>query len=128
MLVFPVVLALLGDNPMQSEFASHIGLRGRRFCRVCDVQAGKRRRRRKGDDDEDSDLGEDGDDDDDDDIPPLPPIEDDDDDPRPSSPALSVGSRAGTGHPRYEWTVPGIVDRLSAFIKVRDLSQVNVDY
>ncbi|PBK63272.1 hypothetical protein ARMSODRAFT_1024021 [Armillaria solidipes] len=37
-LVFPVVLAMLGDNPMQSEFACHIGLRGKFFCRVCDVK------------------------------------------------------------------------------------------
>ncbi|KAJ7929641.1 hypothetical protein B0H13DRAFT_2228460 [Mycena leptocephala] len=30
-LVIPEVLALLGDNPMQSEFACHIGLRGKLF-------------------------------------------------------------------------------------------------
>ncbi|CAK5274493.1 unnamed protein product [Mycena citricolor] len=34
-LVIPEVLALLGDNPMQSEFACHIGLRGKFFCRAC---------------------------------------------------------------------------------------------
>lgn len=39
-LVFPVVLALLGDNPMHSEMASHIGLQGRLFCRVCKVSRG----------------------------------------------------------------------------------------
>ncbi|TEB36454.1 hypothetical protein FA13DRAFT_1600926, partial [Coprinellus micaceus] len=32
---FPLVLALLGDNPMQSEFACHVGLRGRKYCRAC---------------------------------------------------------------------------------------------
>ncbi|KAJ7694731.1 hypothetical protein B0H14DRAFT_3659912 [Mycena olivaceomarginata] len=32
------VLALLGDNPMQSEFACHIGLRGKLFCRACWVK------------------------------------------------------------------------------------------
>lgn len=34
-LVIPSVLALLGDNPMQSELSCHIGLRGKLFCRVC---------------------------------------------------------------------------------------------
>lgn len=33
--LIPSVLALLGDNPMQSEFASHIGMNGKLFCRVC---------------------------------------------------------------------------------------------
>jgi hypothetical protein len=33
-----MVLALLGDNPMQSEFACHIGLRGKLFCRACWVK------------------------------------------------------------------------------------------
>jgi len=37
-LVFPVVLALLGDNPMQSEFACHIGMRGKLFCGACWVK------------------------------------------------------------------------------------------
>ncbi|KAH8081293.1 hypothetical protein BXZ70DRAFT_1068335 [Cristinia sonorae] len=37
-LVIPFVLALLGDNPMQSEFACHIGLRGKFFCRNCWVK------------------------------------------------------------------------------------------
>ena len=37
-LVFPVVLAPLGDNPMQSEFACHIGMRGKMFCGACWVK------------------------------------------------------------------------------------------
>lgn len=37
-LVIPSVLALLGDNPMQSEFACHAGLRAKFFCRICMVK------------------------------------------------------------------------------------------
>ncbi|KAJ3877317.1 hypothetical protein F5051DRAFT_440725 [Lentinula edodes] len=37
-LVIPVVLAMLGDNPMQSEFACHVGLAGKFFCRCCFVK------------------------------------------------------------------------------------------
>ncbi|KAI0639900.1 hypothetical protein C8Q77DRAFT_1045284 [Trametes polyzona] len=37
-LVLPSVLALLGDNPMQSEFACHIGLQAKLFCRNCWVK------------------------------------------------------------------------------------------
>ncbi|KAH9948702.1 hypothetical protein B0H21DRAFT_890351 [Amylocystis lapponica] len=37
-LLVPFVLALLGDNPMQSEFACHIGLAGKFFCRNCWVK------------------------------------------------------------------------------------------
>jgi hypothetical protein len=58
-LVIPSVMALLGDNPMQSEFACHIGLRGKLFCRACwvkgfdglevdDVRDGVREPRREG--------------------------------------------------------------------------------
>ncbi|KAA1469056.1 hypothetical protein DENSPDRAFT_756058, partial [Dentipellis sp. KUC8613] len=37
-LCIPWILALLGDNPMQSELSSHIGLTGKFFCRVCHVR------------------------------------------------------------------------------------------
>ncbi|KAG1833238.1 hypothetical protein DFJ58DRAFT_632431, partial [Suillus subalutaceus] len=37
-LIIPSVLALLGDNPMQSEMACHIGSMGKYFCHVCKVK------------------------------------------------------------------------------------------
>lgn len=37
-LLIPTVLAMLGDNPMQSEFACHVGLAGKFFCRCCWVK------------------------------------------------------------------------------------------
>ncbi|KAH9851930.1 hypothetical protein C2E23DRAFT_780036 [Lenzites betulinus] len=36
-LVIPWVLAFQGDNPMASEFASHIGMCGKCACRVCEA-------------------------------------------------------------------------------------------
>ncbi|CDO68416.1 hypothetical protein BN946_scf184815.g63 [Trametes cinnabarina] len=56
-LVIPAVLAVLGDNPMQSEIACHVGLAGKLFCRNCmvrgkevaaDVDVGAVRTRRDG--------------------------------------------------------------------------------
>ncbi|KAG6835924.1 hypothetical protein H0H93_013289 [Arthromyces matolae] len=37
-LMIPSVVALLGDNPMQSELSCHVGLMGKYFCRVCQVK------------------------------------------------------------------------------------------
>jgi hypothetical protein len=37
-LLIPSVLALLGDNPMQSELSCHIGMHGKLFCRCCFVR------------------------------------------------------------------------------------------
>lgn len=37
-LVIPWILAFLGDNPMASEFASHVGMKGKCLCRVCHVK------------------------------------------------------------------------------------------
>ncbi|EIW86698.1 hypothetical protein CONPUDRAFT_69138 [Coniophora puteana RWD-64-598 SS2] len=37
-LLIPVVLAVLGDNPMQSELACHVGMKGKFFCRNCWVK------------------------------------------------------------------------------------------
>uniref|UniRef100_A0A8H7XVA1 Uncharacterized protein n=1 Tax=Psilocybe cubensis TaxID=181762 RepID=A0A8H7XVA1_PSICU len=34
-MIFPPVFALLGDNPMHSEFACHIGMQGKYFCQIC---------------------------------------------------------------------------------------------
>lgn len=38
-LVIPSVLAMVGDNPMQSEFACHGGLKCSFFCRACWVES-----------------------------------------------------------------------------------------
>ncbi|KAF5341196.1 hypothetical protein D9611_006121 [Ephemerocybe angulata] len=101
-LIFPVVLALLGDNPMQSEMAAHIGLRGRKFCRACHVERGKHHR--VPGEDEDSDDFDDDDDDDDTDA-------DTDTEPRPPTPASPGPPPAGpsataTAHPESRPATP----------------------
>ena len=37
-LIIFAILAMLGDNPMQSELACHVGLQGKLFCRNCWVK------------------------------------------------------------------------------------------
>ncbi len=47
-LVIPWILAFLGDNPMSSEFASHIGMQGKCFCRKCKVRGADTKNRPAG--------------------------------------------------------------------------------
>nr|VWO97023.1 Uncharacterized protein [Ganoderma boninense] len=51
-LVVPWVLAFLGDNPMSSEFASHIGMQGKCFCRRCKVKGSDAKNRAEGEEGE----------------------------------------------------------------------------
>ncbi|KAJ7161533.1 hypothetical protein C8R46DRAFT_835290, partial [Mycena filopes] len=39
--IIPWILAFQGDNPMSSEFASHVGMKGKHFCRICKAKSDK---------------------------------------------------------------------------------------
>lgn len=95
-LVFPAILAMLGDNPMQSEFACHRGLMAKLFCRICKVKRGK----------------EDGEDYDDE-------SGDEEEVARPDDDASSVGSRAGGKKKRQVIeSLEEMRDRVMRFLKV----------
>ncbi|KAJ7634017.1 hypothetical protein B0H17DRAFT_1164135 [Mycena rosella] len=107
-LVIPAVLALLGDNPMQSEFACHIGLRGKYFCRACWV---------KGSDNLDEEDGEDP--------PPVPQNAGagSDAESQASSDAGSDTSQQPTGkvksrRKKIKESLDQMVERAKSFVKI----------
>ncbi|KAJ7923558.1 hypothetical protein B0H13DRAFT_1707124 [Mycena leptocephala] len=111
-LVIPEVLALLGDNPMQSEFACHIGLRGKLFCRACWVKGT----------DALNPTGADG--------PPVNTGNESDGGSIASSANESdqsdaqgseTGSKKGKGRKKVKETLGAMVQRVKAFVKIGTL-------
>jgi|SRR5882762_1839504 len=51
-MLIPWILVMAGDNPMQSEFASHIGLSGTCFCHACSAKGADKQNRPPGDEGE----------------------------------------------------------------------------
>lgn len=96
------VLALLGDNPMQSELSCHIGMRGKFFCRICMV---------KGPDaaDRQNSSGEDPDDPNDGSESDASSVLDSEDD---------EGSNTRKTRGRKAETMQEMVDRVKRFVKV----------
>ncbi|KAJ6459108.1 hypothetical protein C8R47DRAFT_1059420 [Mycena vitilis] len=102
-LVIPEVLALLGDNPMQSEFACHIGLRGKLFCRACWV---------KGHDAMDGDDGEE---------PNKQPAGGSDGGSIRSEGGSVAGSEGTKKVKKFHESMSHMVDRVKAFTKIGKL-------
>ncbi|KAJ3829433.1 hypothetical protein F5880DRAFT_396644 [Lentinula raphanica] len=95
-LLIVCVLALLGDNPMQSEFACHIGLRGKFFCRTCWVK-GKDASADKGEEAVDGESNEEG---------------------AGHSDATSVASTGGKKkRTKFKESLQTMVSRVKAFVK-----------
>lgn len=96
----PAILALLGDNPMQSELSCHMGMMAKLFCRICLVKG------RDADDEEEDEAG---------------PMADDgmSDDGRESpGPSESGAATSGKRRKRPMEKFDDMVDRVKRFLQV----------